>query len=1620
MKKLLLNQRNLLKVFCSLSFVLLFVNVSWGQTTVFSETFGTTASSPYTGGTSTTPSNISYTVSTTNATISRVLDGSDAYVNFVSSNVSSRPYLLAPFSSLSNINTTLSSNTVPVEWTFNMKTQRGTVMSSNSSYSDGSYYSVVILCATSSNITSTTTGTNGYAVIFQRLTGSTTQNSIRLVKFNNGLISTSTYTKLIESAALVNLTRSQSVKVIYTPTGSSAGTWELFTREDATSTTVNPTTGTLTTAGTSTDATYTGTAMTHFGVLASLNTSTSVANSFQFDNLRIAVYTPTINAPSVNTLSGFTATSSTSSAEQSFTISGQYLTNSIVATAPSDYEVSTTSGSGFGATATLTNTATQSAIIYVRLKSGLADGSKTGNITIASTGATTTSSYTVALSGSVASTPTLVPNVASLTQFANTAAAANSASSNFTLSGVNLTSGNVTVTAPTNFAVSTNNSTFSSSVTITPSSGAVSSTIYVRYSPTGSGGYSGNVVIAWSGLTDQNVSVSGYLSTFYYKLGSTSLATPANWSGTADGTGTSVPNNFTTDGVTYKILSSTTTTDVSWNVAGTGSIISVGDPSVAGVTLTLASGFDITTAFSPVVGNGAIDIPAALSGANSVVLQNPGSPPNFGTMHATSEVHYQAAISTGTTKTFGKIFIENNSSVSFSGTPTIQTTLNVAAGSTLSTSSTSSVYITVNTGGTVVINGTLLVSKAKGLFVSNTPGSYGGAIQFFGTENNLTLGALSTVEYNKATNASVYSITGMPYVNLTISGLDNNKTLASAATVSGTLTLNISGTSTVTGLSYITLANGATIVRSAGSFDAAPIFGASVNVSYNASKMTVSATTITLSSTSVTLSATNTNITVGMGVSGSGIPTGTTVTSISGTAMTLSNAATAAGTSVALTFDIYLPQTSSFEIPTTTTVLNNLTINNSAGVTLGANTTVNGLLTLTSGVFAKGSSSITLVNGATIVRTAGSLDAAPTFGSTVNVSYGGTLTTQSGTTTASSSSVTLSLANALIAVGMPVSGTGIAAGTTVSSISGTALGLSTAATATGTGPVTLSFAYNTALTSSNEIPTDATKLNNLTINHPAGVTLASATNLNNKLTVTSGVLTTGGFLTLKSKECCTAYVGQLAAGAVSGDVTVERYIPAKRAWRALTAPVVGSTNNSVFYNWQNNGNSGTSTSTGVEIWSNAPTNASVTTGGGGSSMLSYSSSGNSWSGITDTSTTASLFSATLNSPFMVFLTGPYASTNISSGATATTLKATGSLIIGTQTYATTGLQYTFIGNPYASPLSLTAMLADTDNLTNFSNGIWIWDSNGNATVGSYNYFDKIASAYSYTLLTTSISNPIVSTAEIQSGQAFFVKSVANATFSIKEAHKGTSVINTVFRDAAPAQLLRVGLYKQINSEWSGRDGAMTVITPDADANQTPNKMANGTENVAFNKNSGLFASNHHLPLIASDVLNVKVWNTTAGTNYKLKIYTEEFTSNLTATLEDLFTNARTPLPLDGSAVDYPFAVTTDALSTGNRFRIVFQTSALGINNPKANGFSVLPNPVTGDSFQVNLGILATGTYSYSICNALGQEVEKGSINNVAQNTNYTVKFRETAATGIYIMKIKGTDNSVFTAKIIKK
>ena len=134
-----------------------------------------------------------------------------------------------------------------------------------------------------------------------------------------------------------------------------------------------------------------------FGVLASSTlTATGATAIGDFTGLSI----PSISADPT-TLSGFSYNLGAGpSASQSSVINGVNLTNNVIVTAPSSYEVSTTSNSGFQSSLTLTQSGgnVNWVTIFVRLKAGLPGGNYSESIQLTSTGATT---KTIALSGTV-------------------------------------------------------------------------------------------------------------------------------------------------------------------------------------------------------------------------------------------------------------------------------------------------------------------------------------------------------------------------------------------------------------------------------------------------------------------------------------------------------------------------------------------------------------------------------------------------------------------------------------------------------------------------------------------------------------------------------------------------------------------------------------------------------------------------------------------------------------------------------------------------------------------------------------------------------------------------------------------------------------------------------------------------------------------------------------------------------------------------------------------------------------------------------------------------------------------------------------------------------------------
>ena len=286
---------------------------------------------------------------------------------------------------------------------------------------------------------------------------------------------------------------------------------------------------------------------------------------------------------------------------------------------------------------------------------------------------------------------------------------------------------------------------------------------------------------------------TGSSSYYFVPTGSPNLASAAQWNSSADGSGTPLSTYnccFNSNGVTYYINTSTTTT-APWTVSGTGSTIVVGNGTTAsGVTLNIASGFAITTT-SPVV----MDINAG----GIVNVLDATTQPTFGTLASTSEVHYQATFTLASSYTYGKLYFDGSAkTVTVSGNPIVNTLLNIGTGSTLTFSSGSTNYLIMNTGATAIVNGTIKITKQLG-FVSfgvATPSSSFATLQFKSTEvagTTLVLNSGCTIEFSRTNATSSQTIDSRTdYKNLTISDGSNaiSKTIAGSITVTGTFTIN--------------------------------------------------------------------------------------------------------------------------------------------------------------------------------------------------------------------------------------------------------------------------------------------------------------------------------------------------------------------------------------------------------------------------------------------------------------------------------------------------------------------------------------------------------------------------------------------------------------------------------------------------------------------------------------------------------------------------------------------------------------------------------------------------------------------------------------------------------------
>ncbi len=501
----------------------------------------------------------------------------------------------------------------------------------------------------------------------------------------------------------------------------------------------------------------------------------------------------------------------------------------------------------------------------------------------------------------------------------------------------------------------------------------------------------------------------------------------------------------------------------------------------------------------------------------------------------------------------------------------------------------------------------------------------------------------------------------------------------------------------------------------------------------------------------------------------------------------------------------------------------------------------------------------------------------------------------------------------------------------------------------GSGALTSSLFFDQA---SNGV---SNALNSMTFNRTSGTaTLGNKLYILDSYLPTAGVLTTGGFLNMRSTLTKTARIGPGTAPYISGNVVVERHIKqgTYRSWRLLSAPTAGQTINAA---WQegatapgigtppenasaNNPNPGF----GTIITTNAGYTGSVTLGSNGfdyntpgSSILSYN--GTAWvPGVAGT--TAAIAS---EQGYMLFVRGDrsigvQASTNQQEGSGGpTVLRTTGTISQGTLAAVTVadGSAHTLVGNKYASAIDFLTVFAASSGI---KNEFQVWDpavDGGNPGLGAYVVFRSADGYLPFPDYGKSYASGVANT-RIESGSAFFVADAAaggGGSVVLTEAAK-VSGSNNVYRplNIANPVVFTSNLFMMKQTGRALADGNK-VKFDEAYSDEVDNddaiKMSNFGINFGILRGDKTLIIESRKPVTAEDVLPFKMWNLSKS-DYELELTATGLAeTGVTAILEDRYTGSSKVLDMIGKNV-YSFTVNTEpGSSASDRLRVVFQPSA---------------------------------------------------------------------------------------------
>lgn len=493
-------------------------------------------------------------------------------------------------------------------------------------------------------------------------------------------------------------------------------------------------------------------------------------------------------------------------------------------------------------------------------------------------------------------------------------------------------------------------------------------------------------------------------------------------------------------------------------------------------------------------------------------------------------------------------------------------------------------------------------------------------------------------------------------------------------------------------------------------------------------------------------------------------------------------------------------------------------------------------------------------------------------------------------------------------------------------------------------------------------------LNQLTIDKSSGnTTLNRSFTVHGALIPTRGNVQVDSLITIRSTNDTTARVGIVGAGVnltygTAGRFSIERYVPAKRAWRLLTSPTTAATSQSINAAWQE----------GVTAWPMGPATGLTNPVPGYGTHISGGTQANGYdqnvngnasirvysSGWQNMSVATSLLSkkVTDERAYMVFVRGSRG-LNMAQGQYAipdvTTLRSSGRINVANATpFTVTSSGLTLAGNPFPSAINFKQLATNNGFLNDPARNLfYLWDPTlaGNRNVGAfvtvaYNVgtgnYDRSVTSTGVNYTTAGGNQGIDNQGTIQSGLGFFMNFGGTSnTVSFAENIKVAGSTSAVFR---PGPQLRATLRTRMaDGSTPINDGVLVNFHPifsnDADDHDVK-KVENFTENMSLWRDGTLFSIERRKPPVAGDTLHLRLRNLVIN-NFQFEFAPDSLIyPQLQAFLIDRHLGTETPISLkDTTRYDFTIAANPASIWAEDRFAIVFKPNV---------GNSVVPVTIT--------------------------------------------------------------------------